>query len=249
VYTLNGKSFSETINQDENTISKIQKKIAIDNNEGIIIGDLSEPNFKAISYIYLYHPSKNDSIVRLSLQSNAALDSPEWANQKETFIQMAKTLKFSTNQANQSNQLGIDQQSAINIAKSVDYDGDGFSNYDDNCPGEPNADQKDSNGNRLGDICEGPDYMALRIKDHISYNSYGKIKADEIKVTKTERVTWSNTCYDIPTKIIYTNPENNPCLKKEPTQGYRILLQSQGISYEYRTNNTDDFREYQPEEN
>jgi hypothetical protein len=42
----------------------------------------------------------------------------------------------------------------IRIAKTMDADCDGISNYEDNCPGIPNPDQKDRNRNRLGDACE-----------------------------------------------------------------------------------------------
>jgi hypothetical protein len=37
---------------------------------------------------------------------------------------------------------------------SVDYDRDGVENCKDNCPGDANLDQKDSDGNGRGDVCE-----------------------------------------------------------------------------------------------
>jgi hypothetical protein len=43
---------------------------------------------------------------------------------------------------------------AVAAAQSVDFDGDGIANYFDNCPAMPNPDQKDSNGNGIGDACE-----------------------------------------------------------------------------------------------
>ncbi|HWN08313.1 MAG TPA: thrombospondin type 3 repeat-containing protein [Pyrinomonadaceae bacterium] len=44
----------------------------------------------------------------------------------------------------------------IRGARSVDSDGDGFSNADDNCPAISNADQRDCDGNGIGDACDQP---------------------------------------------------------------------------------------------
>ena len=52
---------------------------------------------------------------------------------------------------------GLDEMSAEQVlatARSVDYDGDGFSNADDNCPGVNNPDQMDSDGNGIGNACQ-----------------------------------------------------------------------------------------------
>lgn len=56
-------------------------------------------------------------------------------------------------------QLPPDQQEltfgeVINHAKLVDADKDGIPNGDDNCPSIANADQKDTNGNGIGDACQ-----------------------------------------------------------------------------------------------
>jgi hypothetical protein len=40
------------------------------------------------------------------------------------------------------------------IAEQVDYDGDGVTNYPDNCPAVPNATQADSDGDGLGNACD-----------------------------------------------------------------------------------------------
>ena len=45
-------------------------------------------------------------------------------------------------------------EEAVEVAKSVDFDKDGFSNFDDNCPAVYNPDQKDSNNDGFGDACE-----------------------------------------------------------------------------------------------
>jgi len=36
----------------------------------------------------------------------------------------------------------------------VDGDGDGFPDYEDNCPSEPNPDQADDDGDNIGDVCD-----------------------------------------------------------------------------------------------
>ena len=54
---------------------------------------------------------------------------------------------------------------AINAAKLVDADGDGIPNGDDNCPAIANANQKDTDGNGIGDACEhqfGPTAPSVR---------------------------------------------------------------------------------------
>lgn len=45
-------------------------------------------------------------------------------------------------------------QQSLSLAKQLDYDDDGFSNADDNCPAHANPDQLDSDKNGIGDICQ-----------------------------------------------------------------------------------------------
>jgi hypothetical protein len=47
----------------------------------------------------------------------------------------------------------ISESAVIELAKAVDADNDGLSNYDDNCPGIYNPTQEDSNKDGFGDIC------------------------------------------------------------------------------------------------
>jgi hypothetical protein len=52
--------------------------------------------------------------------------------------------------------LDITAEQALAVAQSVDFDGDAVSNYPDNCPAIANADQTDTDGDGIGDACEGP---------------------------------------------------------------------------------------------
>lgn len=45
-------------------------------------------------------------------------------------------------------------EDVINALKAVDSDEDGYSDADDNCPGVYNPDQRDADGDGIGDICQ-----------------------------------------------------------------------------------------------
>ena len=45
-------------------------------------------------------------------------------------------------------------EQVIKGARQIDADGDGISNGVDNCPAVANADQKDTDGNGIGDACQ-----------------------------------------------------------------------------------------------
>lgn len=49
---------------------------------------------------------------------------------------------------------GVSFEQSKQLQKAVDTDKDGKSNFDDNCPGIFNPDQKDSDKDGIGDLCE-----------------------------------------------------------------------------------------------
>lgn len=57
----------------------------------------------------------------------------------------------------------ISEEEVVNAAKSIDFDGDGIVNYNDNCPAIKNIDQKDSNFDGIGDVCPVPGNIFLPI--------------------------------------------------------------------------------------
>jgi len=48
----------------------------------------------------------------------------------------------------------ITAEQTLRAAQSVDFDGDGFTNFPDNCPAKFNPDQKDIDGDGIGDACD-----------------------------------------------------------------------------------------------
>ena len=48
----------------------------------------------------------------------------------------------------------LTSEDALNVTRTVDSDKDGIKNNDDNCPGTPNPDQADSDGDGFGDACD-----------------------------------------------------------------------------------------------
>jgi len=55
---------------------------------------------------------------------------------------------------------------AVTAAKSVDFDNDGLSNHDDNCPAIYNPDQKDTDGDGRGDACETKIYLPVVLRNY-----------------------------------------------------------------------------------
>jgi hypothetical protein len=59
----------------------------------------------------------------------------------------------------------------LNIARMIDPDEDGVKSIDDNCPGHYNPDQKDSDGDGFGDVCDPGDHPgAANAKDAANTN-------------------------------------------------------------------------------
>lgn len=61
----------------------------------------------------------------------------------------------------------------LKAAQTLDSDGDGIKNIDDNCPGVYNPDQRDTDGDGFGDACD-PDYKPAASLKKQSGRSHGK---------------------------------------------------------------------------
>ncbi len=57
------------------------------------------------------------------------------------------------------------EEEILEVAESVDFDEDGFSNADDNCPAVSNPDQADGDGDGIGDACDVPPRTVTVTKD------------------------------------------------------------------------------------
>jgi len=80
-----------------------------------------------------------------------------------------------------------------NLSPDVDSDEDGHSDYIDNCPFVPNADQLDSNGDGIANACN----MIEDAKEILAEN-LGLSDATGIFVRETvEEAIWTNDCYEL----------------------------------------------------
>ena len=74
-------------------------------------------------------------------------------------------------------------RNGVELSVNEDWDCDGIADAYDNCVGMPNPSQSDSNGNRIGDVCEA----AVTIKAGVPAKSKSKIKAESHKATVTAK--------------------------------------------------------------
>ena len=80
----------------------------------------------------------------------------DWANLLYNFRMSADFNDGDTRETVPTDVPEMTEEMVVEAAASFDYDGDGFSNADDNCPAYANADQTDTNGDGVGDMCEQP---------------------------------------------------------------------------------------------
>lgn len=59
---------------------------------------------------------------------------------------------------------------ALAAARSVDFDGDGVTNYPDNCPADANAAQHDGDADGSGDVCDAETAVAIDVKPGSAVN-------------------------------------------------------------------------------
>ncbi len=74
-----------------------------------------------------------------------------------------------TDVRNGINKPRLDLELALTGAASIDTDGDGIFDVDDNCPTTSNADQRDANANGLGDACDASDTDGDGVSDAEEY--------------------------------------------------------------------------------
>ena len=114
---------------------------------------------------------------------------------------------------------------------SPDSDGDGVSNFADNCAYFPNADQADSNGDGIGDACH---VMELAREDlGVRLGSVAAVLG--IRVVETRDIVWRDSCLGL---------VSEGCeLGKIP--GYRLVLsvsRARGATFLYHTDKVGAFR-------
>jgi hypothetical protein len=103
-----------------------------------------------------------------------------------------------TDRSGNPRELSVEQMFAM--ARSSDFDGDGFSDAVDNCPATCNRDQKDSDGDGYGDVCT-PSYapsIAKKCDEPQSSNTSsqpaGKIMPRRVLKKRARRVAKKPDC-------------------------------------------------------
>ncbi len=118
------------------------------------------------------------------------------------------------------------------LALSPDFDGDGIKSFLDNCPFVPNADQIDSDGDGVGDVC----YVIKLAKEDLAEKLDGNAAVLGIGVVQVTEVVWPDACLGLASL--------EPCAQVE-TPGYRLILrvaQAAGQKYLYHTDKIETFQ-------
>ena len=82
-----------------------------------------------------------------------------------------------------------------------DRDNDKIPDVDDNCPNVANADQKDSNNNRIGDACENSN--DLKITGYVKANQPGKSVIKKVMSNRFQIIMNGKAVIDNRTKLIW----------------------------------------------
>lgn len=91
---------------------------------------------------------------------------------------------------------------AVEGARSVDFDGDGSSNFDDNCPAIPNADQRDADGDEIGDACECGDVSGDGRVDTTDARLIQRCSVGQIPCAELCDVTGEGVCNTTDARLI-----------------------------------------------
>lgn len=145
-----------------------------------------------------------------------------------------------------SQEMTVEQAWAL--GGSSDEDNDCIPNLYDNCIDMYNPFQKDSDEDGRGDACSKRpiSYFLNRAKDNLrtvlkSFHNIEVSDLNQIKVTKTEEVLWSDSCLNLGSgeKLELTDSvqicSRYSCFDNKPTPGYKIILNYQGNDFEIRT--------------
>lgn len=119
--------------------------------------------------------------------------------------------------------IGMTLEEALNL--SPDSDGDGVLDFKDNCPKIANPDQRDDNGDGVGDACAGLAHQIQRAQQDLAARLVMP-RSDVILIIEVRDVMWKNSCLGMPWEEY--------CLGKQ-LPGYQITLRISGKNYLYHT--------------
>lgn len=91
--------------------------------------------------------------------------------------------RLTTSPTNIDHELTADETMAM--ACAVDYDRDGLSNYDDNCPAVANQDQRDSDWDGAGNVCDHTFFFVTQNKPPIADAGFDQV----VEVTDSGKAT------------------------------------------------------------